>query len=392
MKRTAHSLERRLIFRLTAILAASFLLFAAVYTLLIQNDAHFDAAEEVGELARDMAQTIHPLPNGRRGFDPASVAAVADWPAGSGYAAIDLATGAVVDGSSSSLLPAVQNRPGAQFSSTELVDRDGGLDVLAVERVDLDGARYRVAVVRPMSNGGIALTGLGYELADEILPTFLPSLLLAVLVTWVTIRVNLRPLRRASREAELISVDNPGQRMSTEGMASELVPMIAAVNRALDRLESGIAAQERFTANAAHELRTPLAVLRARVDGMAPGGERNALTRDIDRMTRAVSQMLLTARLQSHQMDATTPVDLVPLVRDVVADLAPLAHANGRDLVLDAVDRPRVTASAGALESAVRNLIENALRFSPVGEIRNGARRPRSANHRRRLRPRGAGS
>jgi signal transduction histidine kinase len=187
-------------------------------------------------------------------------------------------------------------------------------------------------------------------------------------VTWVTIRVNLRPLRRASREAELISFDNPGQRMSTADMASELVPMIAAVNRALDRLESGIAAQERFTANAAHELRTPLAVLRARVDGMAPGAERIALTRDIDRMTRAVSQLLLTARLQSHQMNVTSPVELVPLVRDVIADMAPLAQANGRDLVLDAADRPQIMASPGALESAVRNLIENALRFSPPGE------------------------
>jgi signal transduction histidine kinase len=156
--------------------------------------------------------------------------------------------------------------------------------------------------------------------------------------------------------------------MSTDGLASEISPLIHAVNRALERLESAIAAQKRFTANAAHELRTPLAVLRARVDGFAPGPDRAALIRDIERLTRAVSQMLLTARLQSHQMGDKVMLDLAALVRDVVADVAPLAQAGGGDIVLETQGRPFVRASASALESAVRNLIENALRFSPTGD------------------------
>jgi signal transduction histidine kinase len=220
-----------------------------------------------------------------------------------------------------------------------------------------------------MGLASMTLSGLAHEFSTEILPSFLPTLLLALLVTWVTIRVNLRPLRRASAEAGSVSVDKPGQRMSTDGVVREVVPLIQAVNRALTRLEAAIAAQKRFTANAAHELRTPLAVLRARVDSFAPGPGRDVLVRDLTRLARAVSQMLLSARVQSHQMGAKAPVDLGLLVRGVVADLAPLAQANDGDIAYEGDDPVWVLASAPALESAVRNLIENALRFSPPGEV-----------------------
>ena len=89
---------------------------------------------------------------------------------------------------------------------------------------------------------------------------------------------------------------------------------------------------------------------------------------DIDRLTRAVSQMLLSARLQSRQIGSVERLALAPLVRDVVAEVAPLAQANDRDVVLESIGQPHIIGSAPALESAVRNLVENALRFSPRGK------------------------
>jgi signal transduction histidine kinase len=368
MTLAAASLERRLIVRLSAFLLASLLLFAVVYTFVNRSDAHFHATEEVGTLAQRMALTIHVQAGGRLAFDPAAVAGETKRFNGTTFAAIDLDRQQDVAGSSPALLARLRGRPDAQSSGAELTDTAAGLEVLAMERVDAGGRHLRVAASRTMDHADIAWLGLVHEYSEEILPVFVPVMLVATLVTWLTIRLNMRPLRVASREAASISVDTPGQRMSTAGMVSEIVPMVRAVNAALGRLEAGIQVQRRFTANAAHELRTPLAVLRARVDSLAPGAERSTLVRDIDRLTRAVSQMLLSAQLKSRQIGPVEPVALAPLVRDVLADIAPLAHASGRDLVLKTNGKPRVIGSAPALESAIRNLVENALRHSPQGE------------------------
>jgi signal transduction histidine kinase len=362
------SIERRLVRRLTLILAGSFVLFTIVYLFAIQNDAVFHATEEVGELTRDLASTIHKTADGHAAFTEKEVARAANWPPGTAYGAILLPGGEAVIGSQPALLADLRTHPIGQHSGAKVFDMPGGMIVIANERVDVGEMRYRIAVQRPMTRDSIARIGLTHEFAEEILPCFLPTLLLAVFVTWLTIRRNLRPLNRASAEASAVSVDNPGHRMSTRNLFAEIRPLIEAMNRALARLEDALLLQRSFTANAAHELRTPLAVLRARVDGMAQGPMRAALTRDISRMARVVSQMLLTARLQAHAQGETAPVDLALLVRDVAADLAPLAHAQGRDISLDILDRPIIEGSASALESAARNLIENALRFTPKGE------------------------
>jgi signal transduction histidine kinase len=368
MRTTPQSLEHRIMRRLIAILSASFILFALVYTFVIDSDAQFHATEQAGELAQDMARTIRTRPDGGHAFDRAAIAALADWPPGAAYAAIDLKSGTIVAGSSAPLLARLRNAASTTLASADLQKTETGVSVFATTRTQMDATPFAIAVQRPTTQGEIAWTGLHHEFTGELIPCFLPALLLAVLVTWLTLRANLQPLRQVASDVALVSVSNPGHRMRTEGLPAEITAMAQAVNAALGRLETGIAAQKRFAANAAHELRTPLAVLRARVDGLPYGLERTSFTRDIDRLTRAVSQMLLAARVQSHEIGAISSVALARVVCDVVADLAPLAQASGRDVQLETIDRPRLLASAPALESAVRNLIENALRFSPAGE------------------------
>jgi signal transduction histidine kinase len=126
--------------------------------------------------------------------------------------------------------------------------------------------------------------------------------------------------------------------------------------------------QKRFTANAAHELRTPLAILRARLDAMADDDDVRALKRDVDAMIRQVELLLELARTETVATGADARIDLGRLAQDMAARLYPVARRAGRDIAVDAPARAVVvTGDPALMESAVRNLLENALRVSPAG-------------------------
>lgn len=132
-------------------------------------------------------------------------------------------------------------------------------------------------------------------------------------------------------------------------------------------MERSLDQQRRFAANAAHELRTPLAILRARLDGM-PAGEATAAAGDVDRMARLVGQLLSVARLEAGLIELENGVDLCAVARDTVERLFPLALSQGKSIGLDApADAVMVRGNAFALEDALRNLIENALRHTGPG-------------------------
>jgi two-component system, OmpR family, sensor histidine kinase TctE len=189
----------------------------------------------------------------------------------------------------------------------------------------------------------------------------------AVLVGVLTIRSGLRPLSSASIAATEISPERPAGRVPLTGMPREIRPLVAAVNSALDRLARGLDVQRRFTADAAHELRTPLSVLTARLDALA-GGDINAMRRDVDRMNRLVEQLLKMARLESLPLDVAQLVDLNDVVIEAISLLAPLAIREGKELVRVEVAKPvMVHGNRPALVTALVNLIENALPHAPAG-------------------------
>lgn len=204
----------------------------------------------------------------------------------------------------------------------------------------------------------------------QLLAMFGPALLGAAVVVPLMLRASFRPLRRAADRAAGIDVRSLGDRLPDEGLSSELAPFVAAINALLDRLQDGVSRQQLFTANAAHELRTPAAILAARVDALPDGDAKRELKRDVRRLTVLLDQLLSVARLEQSAVDASEDVNLLACAREVVADCAPLALRGGRHIELEAhVRTAGLRGNAGALSSAVANLVENALRVEPAGGL-----------------------
>jgi signal transduction histidine kinase len=157
-------------------------------------------------------------------------------------------------------------------------------------------------------------------------------------------------------------------RLPESKIPRELLSLVRAVNSALDRLDGGFRMQQEFTADAAHELRTPLAVLRAHIDSLADQDVSRALRKDVDTMARIVSQLLAVARLEALDVAEGERAELNAIAREAAVDMGRLAVLDGKSITLETPDRPVVVhGDPPSLQDALRNLIENALAHTPPG-------------------------
>ena len=194
----------------------------------------------------------------------------------------------------------------------------------------------------------------------------LPILAIMMLATWfatpIVIRAALGGLHDVIVEAERIDIDQRGLRLPVSTVPREVRPLVDAINTTLGRLDEGHERHRRFLADAAHELRTPIAILTTRLGLLPPGSDRSRLLEDVGRLATLAEQLLDLERLRRHWREAMTPVDLVTLARDVAADLAPMAIDAGYTLAVECmVEHMEVMADRASLERALINLVQNAI-------------------------------
>jgi two-component system, OmpR family, sensor histidine kinase TctE len=206
-----------------------------------------------------------------------------------------------------------------------------------------------------------------FQEGSEQLTVIVPFALLALALIWLISWWSLRPVARASREAARVGPQHPDMRISDVGLPREVQPLVEAVNGALDRLSRAYATERRLTTDAAHELRTPLAVLNLRLQRARLTGniEWDAVERELAQMGRLVDQLLDLARKEALSRERRAEehplVNLSRIVREAAAVVLPLAEARGRELAVEVPDSVQVRGNSDDLRDMVRNLLENAI-------------------------------
>ena len=227
---------------------------------------------------------------------------------------------------------------------------------------------YWLRVVRNLKDTESLVAQLMLGALDELYPPIVLLLIAVVSVVVVTVLSSLRSLRAVSHQASMLSLNRLGERLHAKNLPRELVPLVQAVNASLDRLEADYRVQREFTANAAHQLRTPLATLRARLESRFSAQILGDVTFEIEQLARLVEQLLCLARLDSQEQFQFAAFDAHAVALEVARELAPDA-LKSEHYVTAATPDASVPAHGNATLARLvfRNLIENAIQYTPAG-------------------------
>lgn len=239
--------------------------------------------------------------------------------------------------------------------------------------VDYGGDRWRVFSLFDAHSETWIRTGIQEAFIDELgrkvtLGNLVPMLIalpLLLLATAWTIKRGLEPIGSLSRQ---VAGRNDRQLSFIDAdVPRELDDLQASINDFIARLRETLERERRFTADAAHELRTPLAGLKIHIDN-ARAGESTSLDKaytGVARLQRVVEQLLVLARLDRGVTRQAKDIDIYPLVLELVAELWPWAQARGQTLEVTGLTTLRVRADPAEMGILLRNLIDNALRYTP---------------------------
>lgn len=222
------------------------------------------------------------------------------------------------------------------------------------------------------------------RLATEIIkgvmvPQFV-TLPLAVLLVWMALVRGIRPLNELEQRIRARKPDDLSP-LEQESIPQEVTPLVGSINDLLERLAVSLTTQRRFLADAAHQLRTPLAGLRMQADMALRAQDTEEVRRCLQQITRSsvrathtVNQLLSLARAETTgRALPSEPVDLGDLATEVIADSFPLAQDKRIDLGYEGPDRIpescRLDGNPTLLQELVRNLVDNAIHYTPAGGV-----------------------
>ncbi len=245
-----------------------------------------------------------------------------------------------------------------------------------------DGESFRILAVRlpPREGGDVIVVATSLEEVDASVHRLLTLLLVAGPAAlaaagaggWLLARTALAPVASMTREASEIGMARLDDRIDVPRTTDELSRLASTLNAMLDRLQRGVDEKRRFVADASHDLRTPLAVMRAELDvslrasDLTPGAKETLMStgEEVERMSRIVDNLLTLARIDEGGLELLrVSVDLRALVDGVVASMASLAAERGLEVRIDG-QAGEVRADGMRVEQVVTNLLSNALRYA----------------------------
>lgn len=347
----ARGMARRLALIATVLVVLNMVLVGAYYGAdrrELESEVVLDQTARLGAAVRD----------GRIGDEARALYAA--HPAAYAFALVDRA-GAVIDSMNAALIPPSAKDIYADDWITRLDTPGGRLLVAGHEFADrTDG--LRVVFVMADDPARLLRAALLSELRQHVWLPVLPLALVLIGAGVVSIGRGLAPVGAAAAWARAVRPGTAVPPPPPGPVPAEIADLVEATQRALDRLASALEAESRRAAEAAHALRTPVAVLVARVDALPPGETTDRLRADLAALSRTVRQVLAASRAEALEVPADGAIDLRCPAADVVGALAPLAHAQGVALSLEAPAHPvQAVANREAVELAVTNLVENAI-------------------------------
>jgi signal transduction histidine kinase len=363
-------ISRIVILHVIAVVITSVLMSLALSWLLnfATNNIHNEAMEEQ---AASVARHLISQPDGSLSLElPPDLQGLYSQPYGRySYAVVD-DQGKTLFSSLTDRAPIFPSDPRAsavQFLETR--KGDAAISGASV-RQDVGSKTVWIQAGEDLANRDVLIDDIVADFFKNVGWITLPILLVLLVTDIAIFRRALLPLRQASEIAQQIGPARTDVRLPVGEIPSEVRPLVSAVNQALDRLDQGFRIQREFTADAAHELRTPLSILRTRVDTLEDQRISKALHQDIEAMSRIVGQLLDIAELDAFSVDPLESADARSVCAEVAEFIAPLALEQGREIALLGVTRPVwVKGNAEMMKRAIRNLAENAIKQTPPNTV-----------------------
>jgi len=353
--------------RLLAVAVAAFVLQLAYVAIDLASRSHeIEEAVVDRELDKIAASVVPSGASARVDLPQKYVQHYDDFPGAYGYE-LSTSAGSIIDWRNPALFEGrpVELNTGA-IEGLQLDTLGGAERFVALRRILVTDRDYLVRVAVVGDPAGLYAHELRRQVLDRAALPIVPLTAIMLVVLLIVVRQALRPIENAARDVTEVEPLSHGVRLDLVGAPQEVLALGSAVNRLLDKLEQAIISHRDFAANIAHELRTPLSTLALELEQIE-GPTAAQMREDLNAMTRLVDQLLAIARIEAVIPAELEAVDLSAIAKRLVARLAPLAIARGRNLELSVVEIAIVRGEPEIIAGAIRNLIENALRAAPKG-------------------------